>query len=611
LKRDGRESIVAVDRLNVAFEAGRVTGPGSASLLLKAVYPDAVRTKEVALAISDDIPEPSFTLEGPATWDGRKTIELIPRVTNLEAMQSAGAGTLNYAWNIDGLAAIRQVEPGKLILKRAMNSGTLSVTAVIDNGGGKVMRTVKIDVKEPSPSAEAWQSRPIASTDHPEDNQFIAREGRGDQRTGTLVYAGTLAEAADSVFVRVFADDKPFATRSQTVNAQKTYSLDVKLNAGLVRYRTEFGSKSGDRETILHSAANIVCGDVYVIIGQSNAVATDFGKVDPPESSDWVRTFGATDGSPQGSRLKLWANAQARSPGGKSEIGYWGLELGRRLVEQEKLPVCIVNGAVGGTRIDQHQRNTADPTDASSIYGRLLWRVQQARLTHGVRAILWHQGENDQGADGPTGGFGWETYRSYFIDLAGAWKEDYPNVQQFYVFQIWPKSCAMGIHGSDNRLRDVQRRLPADFSNLSVMSTLGVKPPGGCHFPAAGYAEFARLIQPLIEYQIYHRAIPGPVTPPNLTRASYSSGDRKQIVLQFDQNVVWNESLASQFFLDGEPKHVVQGVASGSQLVLTLKEPSQARRITYLDSAAWSPDNLLYGQNGLAALTFCDVEIEQ
>jgi hypothetical protein len=241
----------------------------------------------------------------------------------------------------------------------------------------------------------------------------------------------------------------------------------------------------------------------------------------------------------------------------------------------------------------------------------LLWRVQQARLTHGVRAILWHQGENDQGADGPTGGFGWETYRSYFIDLAGAWKEDYPNVQQFYVFQIWPKSCAMGIHGSDNRLRDVQRRLPADFSNLSVMSTLGVKPPGGCHFPAAGYAEFARLIQPLIEYQIYHRAIPGPVTPPNLTRASYSSGDRKQIVLQFDQNVVWNESLASQFFLDGEPKHVVQGVASGSQLVLTLKEPSQARRITYLDSAAWSPDNLLYGQNGLAALTFCDVEIEQ
>ena len=56
------------------------------------------------------------------------------------------------------------------------------------------------------------------------------------------------------------------------------------------------------------------------------------------------------------------------------------------------------------TRIDQHQRSAADPEDRATIYGRLLWRVREARLTHGVRAVLWHQGENDQGADGPTGG---------------------------------------------------------------------------------------------------------------------------------------------------------------------------------------------------------------
>ena len=41
----------------------------------------------------------------------------------------------------------------------------------------------------------------------------------------------------------------------------------------------------------------------------------------------------------------------------------------------------------------------------TSIYGRLLWRVREAKLTHGIHGILWHQGENDQGADGPTGGF--------------------------------------------------------------------------------------------------------------------------------------------------------------------------------------------------------------
>ena len=87
------------------------------------------------------------------------------------------------------------------------------------------------------------------------------------------------------------------------------------------------------------------------------------------------------------------------------QVGYWGVELARRLVENHQVPVCIINGAVGGARIDQHQRNAADPEDMTTIYGRLLWRVRRARLTH-VRAVLWHQGENDQGADGPTGGYG-------------------------------------------------------------------------------------------------------------------------------------------------------------------------------------------------------------
>ena len=278
--------------------------------------------------------------------------------------------------------------------------------------------------------------------------------------------------------------------------------------------------------------------------------------------------------------------------------------------EQHQIPICLINGAVGGTRIDQHQRNPLDPTDVATIYGRLLWRVQQAKLTHGIRAVLWHQGENDQGADGPTGGYGYETYRQFFVDLAASWKEDFPNIQRYYVFQIWPKSCAMGINGSDNRLREVQRTLPKLFSNLSVMSTLGIKPPGGCHYPAAGYAEFARLLNPLIDDQLYHRHSDGPSTPPNLQRACFTTEQRDELVLEFDSAIVWSDALTSQFHLDGESKSIASGSASGPCITLKLKNPSKAKTVTYLDSANWNPDNLLYGQNGLAALTFCEVPIE-
>jgi len=610
LQRDGQQSIVAANRRTVTIPAGRVTGPQTATLTLKAIYATDVKTKDVAITITEEVPEPDFELTAPTRWDGRQTIEVVAEIKNLAALRAAHAEQLNIAWTVDDVAVIKEIEANKLILKRAQGSGRLRVTALIDNGGEKIVRSVAMDIKEPSLNTEEWLPRPLAAHEQPEDNQFLAREGRGSegQRTGTLVYAGTLTGPADSVFVRVFANDKLHTAETGKLKADKSYSLSVKLKADLVKYRTEFGTKSGDNETILHTAKNIVCGDVYLIIGQSNAVATDFGKENPQEPNEWVRTFGATAGDAQGSRSKLWAKALARSPGGKSEIGYWGLELGRRLVESEHIPICLINGAVGGTRIDQHQRNNADPTDVSTIYGRLLWRVQQAKLTHGIRAILWHQGENDQGADGPTGGYGYETYRSYFVDLAASWKSDYPNLQHYYIFQIWPKACAMGINGSDNRLREVQRTLPELFSNLSVMSTLGIKPPGGCHFPAAGYAEFARFLHPMMQSQLYDRKVAS-CSPPNLKRAFFTTAQRNELVLEFDSEIKWSDNLVSQFHLDGEAKQVVSGAATAQRITLTLKGPSKSTNVTYLDSANWNPDNLLYGQNGLAALTFCEVPI--
>jgi hypothetical protein len=469
-----------------------------------------------------------------------------------------------------------------------------------------------ISVQEPAPSQEPWITRTAPENEQPEDNQFIPRESTATDSTsfGTLRYAGTLAEAADAVFLRVFADDQPFATETAPLSPSAEYSLSVRLKPGLIKYRTEFGCKKGGSEIVLHRATNIVCGDAFIIIGQSNAVATDFGKENPLAANDWVRTFGATAGDPNGSRLKLWAPAEARSPGGRSEIGYWGMELARRIVESERLPVCILNGAVGGTRIDQHQRNPDDPTDVNTIYGRLLWRVREAQLTHGIRAVIWHQGENDQGADGPTGGFGYETYRSFFMQLAASWKQDYPNIQHFYAFQIWPKSCAMGIDGSDNRLREVQRTLPRLFSNLSVISTLGVKPPGGCHFPAAGYAEFARFLHPMMQHHIYQHPAKD-FNPPNLLRACFGSSERNTLVLEFDRPVIWSDKLTSQFHLSGEKQQVLAGSTDGNRLTLQLKQPSSSRTVTYLDSASWNPETLLYGQNGLAALTFCDVLIAE
>jgi hypothetical protein len=242
----------------------------------------------------------------------------------------------------------------------------------------------------------------------------------------------------------------------------------------------------------------------------------------------------------------------------------------------------------------------------------MLWRVRQAKLTHGIRAVIWHQGENDQGSAGPTGKFGWETYHEYFADMAAAWKQDFPNIQHYYVFQIWPNSCAMGgKFGSGDMLREKQRTLPYLYSNMSMLSTLGIRPPGSAHYPLEGWAVFARLLQPIIEKEIYGKVPSGPVTAPNLKSVKYTGSTGDKIALEFDQPVIWSDKLVSEFYLDGEKGKVASGTVSGNVLTLKLQGPSSAKKITYIKEIAWSQDNLLNGANGIAALTFANVPIEK
>lgn len=599
------ERIVGVDQFQHAFAAGRVNGDQRMSIRFKAVYPDGVKTLEIPITVREAIPEPQFTLEGPAHWDGRSPLELTPRIDNMETMRRSGAAELNSRWEASGLAVVKEEGKAKLTLLRAMNSGLLTVALTLDNGGAPSTRTITIQVREPE--RDPWVRRESGPEEMPVDNQFIARE---EEMEGTLRARGALEERAESVFLKLYAGDKLIRTEAQGVVGTGRYDLSTRLRAGLVKYRVEFGVVRGGKALVLRTATNLVCGDVFIIQGQSNALATDTGETAPNDPSTWIRTFGSTSRDPRFARTARWGEAVWKErEGDMLQVGYWGMELARRLVESQRLPICVINGAVGGSRIDQHQRNSSHPEDVASIYGRLLWRVRQAGLSHGVRAILWHQGENDQGADGPSGGFGWETYQRHFTELAAAWKQDFPNVRHHYVFQIWPKACAMGFQGSDNKLREVQRGLPKLFSNMGIMSTLGIKPPGGCHYPLEGWAEFARLIQPLMERDLYGLRPSKSITPPNLIQARRSPEGNSDVVLVFDQPVVWSESLKSQFHFDGKADRVLGALAEGNSLILKVADGAPPQAVTYLDSRNWNPNNLLLGANGIAALTFCDVPI--
>ncbi|MEI8381684.1 MAG: DUF2341 domain-containing protein [Planctomycetota bacterium] len=604
IKQGVSENVVALDRFTYTLQSGRVTGDQSFVLQWKAVYADGVKTFDIPVTIQEEIPDPVYRVQSPADWDGRQTIEVVTQISNLSEMQAKQASELTYQWTVPDLVEAREITPGKLTLKRSRNSGTLNVSVAVSNGGKPVTQQIRIKVTEPK--TDPWVQRIPDKDEKPEENQFFARD---DKNEGTLYYNGSLDKPADAAFLKVYADDKLFKSQTQPVAVDKKYAFTMKLKPGLVKYRVEFGTTNGAVETLLQTVGNLVCGDAYLINGQSNALATDTGEQSPAETSEWIRSYGRPEGDDKGPHVNLWCHPVWKAQKGeKAELGWWGMELAKRLVESQKMPIFVVNGAVGGTRIDQHQRNEADPTDLKTIYGRMLWRVRQAKLTHGIRAVLWHQGEADQGADGPTDGYGSDTYQRYFLEMQAVWKNDFPNVRHYYLFQIWPNACSQG-GGHGDMLREVQRTLPRLYSNMDIISTLGIQPPGGCHYPLVGWSEFARLVQPLIERDFYGRKVNEAITPPNLQRVTFTNGARDEIRLEFDQPVNWDHSLASQFYLDESKNNVVSGVVDGNALHLQLKTPSMATKITYLKEMNWSQDKLLKGANGIAALTFCDVSI--
>ena len=607
LKDGDTEQVLAVDRFTYRFDVGRVDKSKTVSLQFKALFASGMKTKTIRVAIQESIPNPVFTLNVPQTWNGRDELEISASISNLAEMKSKGVGGLNYSWTVSGMATISKIKAKMLVLKRAQNSGVLTVGLSLDNGGAAGSHSAKINVAEPK--HDPWVERTASVDEKPVDHQFYARD---DNNQGTMHYRGTLKEPADSVFLRLYADDKLIDTQRQKMSANNKYALSTQMKAGLIVYRTEFGIKRGSGETVLDKASDLVCGDVFVIQGQSNAEAWTDKRVVHPSRSQWLRSFGTPTTNKDRARDAVWGNALSFNGGENHhhfQIGYWGVELGKLLIEKHRIPICIINGAQGGTRVDQHQRNEADPTDVSTIYGRLLWRLQQAKLTHGVRAVLWHQGENDQGAAGPTGTFGWVNYQDYFIRMTAAWKQDYPNIKHFYIHQIWPGAC--GARSVENdRLRERQRRLPRQFSNMSIMSTLGIRPGGGCHYLPEGYAVMARQLFPQVNKYNYGLESKISVTPPNVQSVFYTSARRDEIQLTFDQNVKWDDEIAGRFYLDGASSELTTVGGTGKSITLKLAGPSTANTLTYIKGGKWrQEDAIIRGANNIAALTFCEVPI--
>ena len=583
------------------------------------VYSSNGSVKDYTVTVNRNaIPDPVFTLTAPTTWNGRTTITVQPNITNAAQITAAGGTVQGYKWNVSGIATSRSISGNVMTLTRAQGNGPLVISLALNTGGTVVTRTAVITVQQPT--SDAWVVRTPDVGEKPVDGQFFARDPSG---YGTIFYRGTETGSPTSVYLKVFRTDTGTdvqygATQSQSL-VGGTYSFSAPILGGLYKYKVVYGKITGGIDTPVATVSNLICGDAYILQGQSNTLAELPNNGTPPEenyyTSDWIRSYGtantehALSSNSGGWGVALRTRKWRTDLHGRYQIGAWGINMARILLQTYNMPICVINGAVGGTRIDQHQRDDSNQANIATIYGRLLSRMKDARLTHGVRAVLWHQGENDQGSTGPYSPvLNYNFYKENFISMTADWKENYPNLKNYYIFQILPNACG-GDPGQDE-LREIQRNLPSLYSNMRIMSSLGAEWGDKCHYALAGYERFADQITPLVEQDFYGRSTSQIYSAPNLQKAYFTSATRTEIALQFDQTVAWNPGAPGLFFLDGIANRVASGSASGKIIKLQLTAASSASTINYvMGSSPWDRVNVIYGGNGVAALTFHKVPI--
>ncbi|MDA0667899.1 MAG: hypothetical protein O3A95_10465 [Planctomycetota bacterium] len=450
---------------------------------------------------------------------------------------------------------------------------------------------------------------PVEISEGPQDWQLFPRgenglaeiEVRGDWRLDASMQQLRLVVQSEGgaeweSFEKVEVD------RLSTGSQVRPFQLSVYAPAGLVEYEAFLILKRNGVDEILNSWSHLAVGDVLIVHGQSNAVAADYYNEQLANSTDqspWIRSFGNSGTDPGLVAADLaWHIAGGEVGGSSGFIGSWGLDLARQIVEEEGIPVAVLNGAVGGTTVAQHQRNELDPEDLNTIYGRLLYRANQSGIADRARALFWYQGESD----GPHA----RDWLNGFKTMAADWKEDYAGLEHLWIVQV-----RRGCGSPSLQLRDFQRRLTHADVRMHAATANGIYGHDGCHFHYSSYVSLGAQLGPQVGHHLYGQVALADMEAPDIQSATWTDASHTALFLDF-RNVSGSLQVPAGSWTtlaldDGAV--ITQVTAVGNRLRLDLAASSTASTVEFSGTSG-NQTPWIRNQRGLALMSFMGVPIQ-
>jgi len=413
-------------------------------------------------------------------------------------------------------------------------------------------------------------------------------------------------ELNDSAIVRINGNYLPSFDDTLTITVKKeNYLIDEKIfyinkNQKYFEYNINIHSEESNYFFTIESkifnktifkADSIVCGDVFVIMGQSNSHPTNdsatiynsffrsFGRLTENGNYDYYNV-GDT----------LWGISNAHGFGcrfcGYYMVGVWGLKLQKLIFDKYKIPTCIINVGTGGSKIEENLKNEKNPIDLNTIYGKLLYRTIKSNTKNSIKAIFWFQGEAN--CD--------DSYKNYdfcFEKLYQAWKKDFPNLKRIYLFQIRP-GCD-GEHQTE--LRNIQRNIARKYNEVELISTTGVEYHVGCHYYLNGYYQLAEQTFKFVEKDFYNNLIN--IKTPDVISIKYLNKELTKIEIVFDQKIklLSKEELfkiKDYFYTLPFLQYPINITQEDIRIVLEYKSSNYSTKLVYLPNKYYNNSNYVY-----------------
>lgn len=405
----------------------------------------------------------------------------------------------------------------------------------------------------------------VVFTHRPKNLQLFPRNLTTNQ--AVVPVAGTVeTPGQNEVILRVLREDEPAVTLTQTLvysGSAAPFSFAPAITAELSNYQFELYVQSAEGTVLVERVDDVVAGDVYLINGQSNAMANrqQGSTTANANQGPFLRSFGRRDFNAELVQADLgWHLAEGDGYWGPGVVGQWGLRFGNMLIETYQVPVALINGGHGGHAIAFYARNDTNPTDIETNYGRLLFRAQQAGVAGQARAMLWYQGEAD--GTNPTG------HENGMIALYADWLEDYPMLEKIYIHQVRWSTC--GTHNIEHRNR--QRLLADRLEKVEVMSTEGLDGHDGCHFAFVdGYEKIGEQLFGVVAQDLYGAVDSQNVDPPNIEKAYLSGPDEITLVMRnAEDTLLWEAGAEADFVVEGAAVTVTGGGSDGNTIRLML-----------------------------------------